>query len=148
MSLISTYRKSDRHFIDLNTHTKMFVFPLIFGSSEKKKSCTKDKESFIPTENIFFLSRYRPREKTYQKTFYYMSFASTKSWNGVKRKQNRTLVSSNNCFKLQNLLESQASRYCRISTLSLARSLLKGKQALLLGLIGYRLMLSNNIPVP
>ncbi len=147
MSLISTYRKSDRHFIDVNTH-KDVCFPSDLRLIRKKEVLHKRQGKFHTHGKHFFLSRYRPREKTYQKTFYYMSFASTKSWNGVKRKQNRTLVSSNNCFKLQNLLESQASRYCRISTLSLARSLLKGKQALLLGLIGYRLMLSNNIPVP
>lgn len=48
MSLISTYRKSDRHFIDLNTH-KDVCFPSDLRLI-RKKSCTKDKESFIPTE--------------------------------------------------------------------------------------------------
>jgi len=47
-------------------HTKMFVFPLILGSSEdrkkKKKSLAQDKESFIPTENIFFFLLQTQRE--------------------------------------------------------------------------------------
>lgn len=47
----------------------MFVFPLIFGSSEKKKSCTKDKESFIPTENIFFSLVTDPERKHIKKHF-------------------------------------------------------------------------------
>lgn len=80
-----------------------------------------------------------------------MSFASTRSRNGVKRKQNRRLVSSNNCFKLQKSPGVPSLPSVSASPLPPFLSffpLSEAGQDPLCTLIGCGLMLSNNIPVP
>lgn len=138
------------------------VSPLISSMIDQKaapvyRDKTRKKVPHTDTKEIFW---YRPKEKTYQKTFLYMSFASTKSRNGVKRKQNRRLVSSNNCFKLQKSpwvpsLPSMSAPSPHSLPPSLSSSFLpfplslsEAGQGPLCTLIGCGLMLSNNIPVP
>lgn len=123
----------------------MFDFPLILGSSEKK-SCTKDKESFIPTENIFFLVT-DPERKHIKKHFTTCLLQAQKA--EMVSRENKT----ESLFLLTIALSYKISLNPKPPVtvefpLSFSYSLLKGKQALLLGLIGCRLMLSNNIPVP
>lgn len=151
MSLISTNRKSDRHFIDLNTH-KDVCFPSDLRLiRKKKKSCTKDKESFIPTENIFFSLVTDPERKHIKKHFTTCLLQAQKA--EMVSRENKTeslfLLTIALSYKISlNPKPPVTVEFSLSFSRSLARSLLKGKQALLLGLIGCRLMLSNNIPVP
>jgi len=74
-------------------HTKMFVFPLILGSSEdrkkEKKSLAQDKESFIPTENIFFFFLLQTQRENISKNILLHVFCKHKKlkWCQEKTKQ-------------------------------------------------------------
>ena len=93
--------------VDWSTQTNFSLWSIyhkkivkVFKMKTSKVS-HKHAQTHTYTHKKKILFWYRPKEKTYQKRFLYMSFASTKSRNGVKRKHNRKRVSSNNCFKLQ-----------------------------------------------
>lgn len=125
--------------------TRRSLFFLSSSDHKKKQRYKKDKESFIPTENIF-LFWYRPREKTYQKTFTTCLLQAQKAEMVSRENKTESLFLLTIALSYKTSLNPQPP--VTVEFPLFLRSALKGNaQALVLGLIGCRLMLSNNIPV-
>lgn len=150
MNLMSKNRKStsDWHFIDLNAH-KDVCFRSDLGlirRRRKKKVLHKRQGKFHTHRKHFFLVT-DPERKHIKKHFTTCLLQAQKA--EMVSRENKT----ESLFLLTIALSYKISLNPKPPVtvefpLSFSRSLLKGKQALLLGLIGCRLMLSNNIPVP
>lgn len=136
---------SDRHFIDLNTHKDVW-FPSDLGLIRKKSLARKTRKVSYPQKTFFFLVT-DPERKHIKKHFTTCLLQAQKA--EMVSRENKT----ESLFLLTIALSYKISLNPKPPVtvefpLSFSHSLLKGKQALLLGLIGCRLMLSNNIPVP